>query len=233
MHLIVPMINVISMIVTIRIILYYNIILQYLLDRNRTKPYDIGIRQTANQRFSDEEIEVNTNQKAKLERYFRNADRFMWGIIPSDKRAVFETLRTVLTDLSKDTALVPDYRKSTYAMVIENLLSGIGIETILTEIVVGQVKQQFVNRRATLDFLRTHWMSGTLPRWQTLQSLRVPRTIKQKLVDAVQPKDTPTRRQQTSDILDAFVEVNTQYNYVHGWTVFAGLWFEEIEPLLK
>jgi len=176
---------------------------------------------------------MDPDQKEKLERYFRNADRFMWGVIPGDKRVVFETLRTVLTELGKDSTLVPDYRKSTYAMVIENLLSGIGIETILTGIVVGQVRRQFTDRRATIDFLRTHWMSGTLPRWQTLQSLRVPKTIKQKLLDAMQSKDTPARRQQTSDILDAFVEVNTQYSYVHGWTVFAGLWFEEIEPLLK
>lgn len=175
---------------------------------------------------------MDAGQKAKLQRYFRNADRFMWGVIPGDKRVVFETLRTVLTELGKNTALVHEYKKSTYAMVIENLLAGIGIETILTKIVVGQVRQQFADRRATLEFLRMHWMSGTLPRWQTLQSLRVPRTIKQKLLDAVESKDTHARRQQTSDILDAFVEVNTQYNYVHGWTVFAGLWFEEIEPLL-
>ena len=118
-------------------------------------------------------------------------------------------------------------------MVTDNLLSGIGIETILTKIVAGQVRWQFADRRATLDFLRTHWMSGTLPRWQTLQSLRAPRTVKQRLLDAVDSKDAPAKRQQTSDILDAFVEVNNQYNYVHGWTVFAGLWFEEIEPLLN
>jgi hypothetical protein len=76
-------------------------------------------------------------------------------------------------------------------------------------------------------------MSGTLPRWQTLQSLRAPRTIRQRLINVVESKDTQAKRQQTSDVMDAFVEVNSQYNYVHGWTVFAGLWFEEIEPLLK
>ena len=116
-------------------------------------------------------------------------------------------------------------------MVIGDLLGKMGIENILAEIVVKQVRRQFTDRTGAIDFLRAHWISGTLPRWQTLQSLRAPRTITRKFLDAVDSKDAPAKRQQTSDILDAFVEVNMQYNYVHGWTVFAGLWFEEIEPL--
>ena len=30
-----------------------------------------------------------------------------------------------------------------------------------------------------------------------------------------------------------FVQIETQHNFVERWTVFAGLWFEEIEPLLQ
>jgi len=176
---------------------------------------------------------VDAGQKEKLERYFRNADRFMWGVIPGDKRAVFTSLRAMLEEPGEDSVLIPNHTKSTYAMVTENLLENLGIERILTEIVVKQIRRQFADRTGALDFLRAHWMSGTLPRWQTLQSLRAPRTIKRRILDAVDSKDAPAKRQQTSDILDAFVEVNNQYNYVRGWTVFAGLWFEEIEPLLK
>ncbi|MBM4463882.1 MAG: hypothetical protein FJ012_11270 [Chloroflexi bacterium] len=177
---------------------------------------------------------MDTSQRERLERYFRNASRFMWGVIPGDKRAVFLQLRTLLEELGEESTLVPDDKKATYAMVIENLVTKIGIERILTQIVAGEVRRQFTGRSPALGFLRAHWMSGTLPRWQTLQSLRAPQTIRQRLIQAVgSPQDTPAKRQQTSDVLDAFVEVNTQYNYVHGWTVFAGLWFEEIEPLLK
>ena len=176
---------------------------------------------------------MNPSEKEKLERYFRNADRFLWGVIPGDKRAVFAVLRTVLKELGEDSMLIPDHKKSTYAMVIENLLGKLGIDRILTEIVVKQVRRQFADRTGALDFLRAHWISGTLPRWQTLQSLRAPRTVMQRVLDAVDPKDAPAKRQQTSDIIDAFVQVNNQYQYVHGWTAFAGLWFEEIEPLLK
>jgi hypothetical protein len=135
--------------------------------------------------------------------------------------------------LGEESTLVPDDKKATYAMVIENLVTKIGIERVLTQIVAEEVRRQFTGRSPALDFLRAHWMSGTLPRWQTLQSLRAPTTIKQRLINVVESKDTEAKRQQTSDVLDAFVEVNSQYNYVHGWTVFAGLWFEEIEPLLK
>ena len=176
------------------------------------------------------EVYMDSHQKEKLDRYFRNADQFMWGVILGDKREVFTTLRELLEENGEDPALIPDHKKATYAMVTENLLTKLGIEKIITEIVAKQVKRQFDERPGALDFLRAHWMSGTMPRWQTLQSLRAPRTIKQRLLDAAHPEDAPSKRQQTSDIIDAFVQVNNQYSYVHGWTVFAGLWFEEIEP---
>ena len=57
--------------------------------------------------------------------------------------------------------------------------------------------------------------------------------MKQRVLEVVHPSEPEPIRKQTGDILDAFVEVNAQYQYVHGWTVFAGLWFEEIEPLLE
>jgi hypothetical protein len=177
---------------------------------------------------------MDSRQREKLERYMRNAERFLWGVIPGNKRAVFTQLQTLLKELGQDSATVPECQKTTYSMVTENLLAKLGIERVITEIIAGEVKRQFEHRPGALDFVRTHWLSGTLPRWQTLQSLRAPKTVKQRLLDAMDPKkDARSIRQQTLDILDAFVEVNTQYNYVHGWTVFAGLWFEEIEPLLK
>ncbi len=176
---------------------------------------------------------MEPHQKEKLDRYFRNADRFMWGVIPGDKRTVFTTLRAALEELGEEGALVPHHKKATYAMVTENLLGKLGIERIITEIVAKQVKHQFADRSGALDFLRTHWLSGTLLRWQTLQTLRSPRKLKQRFIESVHPSEDALSGKQTADILDAFVEINPQYKYVHGWTVFAGLWFEEIEPLLQ
>jgi hypothetical protein len=178
------------------------------------------------------EVHMEPHQKEKLDRYFRNADQFMWGVIPGDKRVVFTKVRELLEENGEDPALIPDHKKATYAMATENLLTKLGIEKIITEIVTKQVKRQFDERPGALDFLRAHWMSGTMPRWQTLQSLRASKTLKEKLAERMHPKDIQFIKK-TGDILDAFVEVNPQYKYVHGWTVFAGLWFEEIEPLLK
>jgi hypothetical protein len=175
---------------------------------------------------------MDPGKREKLARYFRNANPFMWGVISGNKRAVFTRLQAVLQELGEDPTLIPDPNKTTYAMVTGNLLAKLGIETVLTDIVANEVERQLTDRAGVIDFLRAHWLSGTLPRWQTLQSLRAPRTVKQKVVAAVDSDYTKAKRQKTSDILDAFVEVNTQYEYVHGWTVFAGLWFEEIEPLL-
>ena len=30
-----------------------------------------------------------------------------------------------------------------------------------------------------------------------------------------------------------FLQINTQWDYVERWTVFGGLWFEEIEPWIR
>jgi hypothetical protein len=176
---------------------------------------------------------MDTVQKEKLTRYLRNAQPFLWGVISGNKKAVLAALRTNLKELGEDNIPLAETQKPTYSMLTDSLLATLGIEKVIREIVVPQVRRQFDNRPGALEFLRSHWLSGTLPRWQTLQTLRAPRKVKQRLLEAAHPSKLSTLGKLTGDILDVFVEVNNQYNYVHGWTVFAGLWFEEIEPLLK
>ena len=176
---------------------------------------------------------MDPNQKEKLTRYLRNAQPFLWGVIPGNKKAVLAALRSNLKELGEDSIPLADNQKPTYTMLTDSLLAKLGIEKVIREIVAVQVRRQFADRPGALEFLRAHWLSGTLPRWQTLQTLRAPRKVKQRLLEAAHPSELSTVGKLTGDILDAFVEVNNQYNYVHGWTVFAGLWFEEIEPLLK
>ena len=157
----------------------------------------------------------------------------MWGVIPGGKEAVLTVLRANLKEMGEDGISIPERQNSTYTMFTDSLLAKLGTARVITEIVAGQVRRQFADRPGALDFLRAHWLSGTLPRWQTLQTLRLPRTVKERFLEAAHPSEPLPMRKQTADILDAFLEVNPQYKYVHGWTVFAGLWFEEIEPLLK
>jgi len=176
---------------------------------------------------------MDTGQEEKLTRYLRNAQPFLWGVIPGNKKAVLAALRANLKELGEDSIPLAENQKPTYSMLTDSLLAKLGIEKVIREIVVPQVRRQFADRMGALEFLRAHWLSGTLPRWQTLQTLRAPRTVKQRLLEAAHPSDLSTVGKLTGDILDAFVEINNQYRYVHGWTVFAGLWFEEIEPLLN
>lgn len=142
-------------------------------------------------------------------------------------------MHTYLKELGEDSIPLAENQKPTYSMLTDSLLANLGIEKVIREIVAVQVRRQFADQSGALEFLRAHWLSGTIPRWQTLQTLRAPRTVKQRLLEAAHPSEAPPGGKMTGDILDAFVEVNNQYNYVHGWTVFAGLWFEEIEPLLN
>jgi hypothetical protein len=176
---------------------------------------------------------MDTFQKEKMTRYLRNAQPFLWGVIPGNKKAVLASLSMNLKEMGEDAATLAGTQKPTYSMLTDSLLANLGIEKVIMEIVVPQVRRQFADRQGALEFLRSHWLSGTLPRWQTLQTLRAPRSVKQKLLEAARPSELSTMGKLTGDILDAFVEVNNQYHYVHGWTAFAGLWFEEIEPLLK
>jgi len=176
---------------------------------------------------------MDTRQKEKLTRYLRNAQPFLWGVIPGNKKAVLATLHTILKELDEDSIPLGDNQKPTYTMLTDSLLAKLGIEKVIREIVAVQVRQHFADRQGALEFMRAHWLSGTLPRWQTLQTLRAPRTMKQRLLEAAHPSELSTVGKLTGDILDAFVEINSQYRYIHGWTVFAGLWFEEIEPMLN
>jgi hypothetical protein len=174
---------------------------------------------------------MNPDQAMKLQRYLRNAEKFLWGVIPGNKLIVFTELRALLKELGHEAILPQDKQQPPYAIITEKLIVDLGIELVVRDLVAAEVRRQFNDRPGALDLLRAHWISGTLPRWPILQSLRKPKTVGQKVSDVLSPRDSrPTR--QTVDILDAFVEINAQYQYVHGWTVFTGLWFEEIEPLL-
>lgn len=172
-------------------------------------------------------------QTEKLARYLRNSERFLWGIFPGTKKAVLEQLTHELKSRELDKGIALDYRKATYDTITGRLLDQVGIEKLIVEVVAPHVHHAFAARTGALDFLRSHWMAGSVPRWQTLQGLRGYQSFGQRVLAAVNPPDDRGRgKRQTSDIIDAFAEVNTQYQYVHGWTTFAGLWFEEIEPLL-
>jgi len=145
---------------------------------------------------------MNSEQKGKLERYFKNSSRFLWGLSRENQKLTYPWLRRQGQSLWKD--LQFDFKDSSYANVTAQLLENPGIEKLLNDLIIPRVKELF-NERA-LEFLRGCWKDGILPSMPFLKQFNI--------LDAY-----------------PFLEVNTQFNYVERWGEFAGVWFEEIEKL--
>lgn len=97
-----------------------------------------------------------------------------------------------------------DFTQGPYARVAEQLMQNPGIESILRRLVIPRVKERFSDK--AIEFLRNCWHAGILPDVSLLKQY---------------------------NIRDAypFLEINTQFDYVERWGEFAGVWFEEIEPM--
>jgi hypothetical protein len=146
---------------------------------------------------------VDTKQKEKLERYFKNSSHFLWGLGEKNQKVTYPWLRNKGKRLWGANF---DFRDSPYRGVTEQLLVNPGIERLLRDLIVPRVKEQFSDK--AIEFLRLSWNVGNLPSITYL---------KQYNVEDAYP----------------FIEINRQFNYVERWGELAGVWFEEIEPWLK
>jgi len=97
-----------------------------------------------------------------------------------------------------------EFGNGTYSHVTCQLLEEPGIERILKDLVIPRVKDRFSDK--AIAFLRDCWQVGTRPDISFLKPYNI--------------KDAAP-----------FLEINLQFNYVERWGEFAGVWFEEIEPL--
>ena len=146
---------------------------------------------------------MDAKQKGKLERYFKNASRFLWGIGNKNQKETYHWLKSYG---KKRLGADFDFKEGPYRDVIARLLQNPGIERLLKDLVVPRVKELFSNE--VLEFLHVSWNAGTLPDISYLKHYNIE--------DA-----TP------------FLEVNKWYNYVERWSDFAGVWFEELDEILK
>lgn len=146
---------------------------------------------------------MDEKQKGKLERYFKNSSRFLWGLSRENQKVTYPWLRNKGKKLWGQHF---DFRDGSYHDVTEQLLKNPGMERLLKDLIVPNVKEQFSDK--ALEFLRVSWNVGTLPSLSYL---------KQYNVEDAYP----------------FLEINKQFNYVERWGEFAGTWFEEIEDFLK
>ena len=144
---------------------------------------------------------MDIKQKEKLERYFKNASRFLWGLGNENQKETYRWLKAYgKQHLGRDF----DFKEGPYREVIAQLLQNPGIERLLKDLVVPRVRELFSDQ--ALEFLQVSWNAGTLPDISYLKHYNI-----------------------KTEESNPFLEVNKWYKYVARWGDFAGIWFEEME----
>ena len=121
-----------------------------------------------------------------------------------------------------------------YSKINRDLLVELGITGILENIVIPRIQKSF--SQETLRYFRDCWEQGQTPDLGYLVNNKLyhKRTFvtltTQEVYDSF-GHDPPLAGYKDPAFI--FVQIETQHNFVERWTVFAGLWFEEIEPLLS
>ncbi len=172
-------------------------------------------------------LEMTREKKDELGRYLINADPFLWNVLENkNKKGRLKELKAMgfLANYSEGT-------NANYRKINQDLLVELGVEGILERIVVPKVKALFTDN--TIDYFRRCWQQGQTP---TLDYLRRHGLYRRRL-GAREVYENPLQHYEEppigfKDPSFIFVQIDTQHNFVERWTVFAGLWFEAIEPLL-
>jgi DNA-binding Lrp family transcriptional regulator len=169
-------------------------------------------------------MQLPLERKGKLERYYSNADPFFFNLLESKNK------KKRIAEL-KSRGLLKGYSAGsnpTYNKINQDLLVELGIEGVL-DIVVERVNHLF--RPDDLQYFRRCWEQSQTPSLKYLMDQHLYRT---HVFTSNETRDeigfSPVVGYKEPAFV--FVQIDTQHNFVERWTVFAGLWFEEIEPLL-
>ena len=171
-------------------------------------------------------LEMTRETKDKLKRYMINADPFLWNVLYNkNKKGRIRELKAMgfLTNYSKST-------NANYSRINEDLLVELGIGGVLERIVVPKVKALFT--ADTIGYFRRYWEQGRTPALDYLREQGLYRRqygTREVHESRLHIDEPPSGYKDPSFV---FFQIETQYNFIERWTVFAGLWFEEIEPLL-
>lgn len=146
----------------------------------------------------------------KIERYLKNSNKFLWGILCGTQSKNYEELER--RGFKKVNYLI-SYNKyqevrysGAYDNVIRQMLMEHGMEKILSKLIIPIVDERF---EGALDYMQRCWSEGSLPALDILKT-----KLKNKDLEL-------------APLLDGDLRNNT----IVGWTEFAGLWFEEIDLL--
>jgi hypothetical protein len=175
-------------------------------------------------------MNLSKEQSAKLGKYFINADPFLWGVLKAKNK------KGRLTEL-KQMGFLDIYSEGSnpiYSKINRDLLVELGITGILEKIVVPRIENRFSPE--TLRYFRDCWEQGQTPDLNYLVKYELYHKRNFFTVTTPEVYDNLSHEPPIAgykDLAFIFVQIETQHNFVERWTVFAGLWFEEIEPLLR
>ena len=170
-------------------------------------------------------LELTRETREKLRRYLINADPFLWGVLDSkNKKGRIQELKSMgyLTHY-------PEKFSYNYSKINQDLLVEVGVEGILENIIIPKVRALFTPE--VLEYFRRCWEQGQTPH---IKYLREKGLYKRRIGEREIYEDS-FRYEPPSGYKDPpfiFLQIHSQQNFVERWTVFGGLWFEEIEPLL-
>ncbi len=168
-------------------------------------------------------MNMERDRAEKLRRYFINAEPFLWGVLePRNKKNRLEEIKKLgfLSDYSEGS-------NPTYSKINQDLLVELGIDVILERIVVPQIINRFDTE--VVSALRRNWEQGRTPDRKYLEDKKLLRRHRFVWREKWEEK----RPLPPKDPAYIFVQIHPQYEFVERWTVFAGLWFEEIEPWIR
>ena len=168
-------------------------------------------------------MQIPKEQSEKLKRYFINADPFLWGVLGVKNK------KKRLKELKEDGFLgsYSDGSNATYSKINQDLLVEPGIEGILERIVIPRVINTFAPD--VRHYFQRCWDQGQTP---DIEYLKKHRLYKKYIFGEIQLYDRGPYLIQHEHPAELFLQIDRQHEFVERWTVFAGLWFEEIEPLL-
>lgn len=180
-------------------------------------------------------MQIPKEQAEKLKRYFVNADPFLWGVLEAKKK------KDRLKELKEDSFLqsYSEGSNATYAKINQDLLVEPGIEGILEHIVTLRVTNAFAPD--VLRYFKRCWDQGQNPDMKYLVEHKLYRRRTFTSGEVYESRGFQIDAKGFGrvfgvvgykDPAQLFVQIDRQHDFVERWTVFAGLWFEEIEPLL-
>jgi len=180
-------------------------------------------------------MQISKEQADKLRRYFINADPFLWGVLeakskPETKKKLDANKKGRLRKL-QEAGFLHSYSEgtsATYSKINQDLLVELGMDGILERIVIPRVTEAFASD--ILVYFRRCWDQGQTPDIKYLKQHGLYQTHRLAEVELYPGGPVLLRRKGPAQL---FVHIDTQHEFVERWTVFAGLWFEEIEPLLS